>query len=61
MDTTKDDTVTKLLTLWKAGQPQAIGRLVEAVYDDLWRIYASWSCAGSIGGTAVISSPWRLL
>ncbi len=38
MDTTNDDTVTKLLTLWKAGQPQAIGRLVEAVYDDLLRI-----------------------
>ncbi|MGH8651851.1 MAG: sigma-70 family RNA polymerase sigma factor [Gammaproteobacteria bacterium] len=38
METTKDDTVTKLLTLWKAGQPQAIGRLVEAVYDDLLRI-----------------------
>jgi RNA polymerase sigma factor (TIGR02999 family) len=38
MDTTNDDTVTKLLTLWKAEQPQAIGRLVEAVYDDLLRI-----------------------
>ncbi|MDQ3581975.1 MAG: sigma-70 family RNA polymerase sigma factor [Pseudomonadota bacterium] len=38
MDTTNDDTVTKLLTLWKTGQPQAIGRLVEAVYDDLLRI-----------------------
>ncbi len=38
MDTTNDDTVTKLLTLWKAGHPQAIGRLVETVYEDLLRI-----------------------
>lgn len=38
MDTTNNDTVTKLLTLWNTGQPQAIGRLVEAVYDDLLRI-----------------------
>ncbi|MGH8583349.1 MAG: ECF-type sigma factor [Gammaproteobacteria bacterium] len=83
MDITNDRTVTKLLTLWTAGQPQAIGRLVEAVYGDLLRIahrqmrgerrghtlqtaalvheayLASWNCAGSIGGTAVISLPWR--
>ncbi|MCI0355388.1 MAG: ECF-type sigma factor [Acidobacteria bacterium] len=38
MDTVNDHTVTKLLSLWKAGHTQAVGQLVAAVYDDLLRI-----------------------
>lgn len=38
MDTTNDDTMTKLRTLRKARSPHALGRLVETVYDDLLRI-----------------------
>ncbi len=42
MDTANDDTATKLQTPWKIWQPQALGRLVESLYEDLLHIAEDW-------------------
>ncbi len=56
MDATKDDTVTPLPTPWKAGHPQAIGRLAETVYEDLLRIAQAELRTGRRGHTLPIAA-----